>query len=75
MIQVNYYKKVCVMTDSEIEKLNSFIEKVFDVKNIVRISTYIDGSNVICEIEGLEETKTRILGTVIKHDIRGGENE
>ena len=31
MLQVNHYKKVCYLTDSEVNKITDFIKSMFEV--------------------------------------------
>ena len=64
MIQLNQYKKVCYLTDTEKDKIDDFFTNMFDVKMVKKISIYPD----ICEIEGFEEETYRVIGSFAKHD-------
>lgn len=69
MIQLNKYKKVCDLTDTEKNKVNDFFKQMFEVDRITNINIYIEGVKTVCEIEGFEKEISRVLGSVIKHDI------
>ena len=64
MLQLNKYKKVCHLTDSEKEQINDFFKTMFEVDRITDIKICVE----TCEIEGFEEDKSRKVGSVVKHD-------
>lgn len=62
MIQVNYYKKVCHLTDNEKNKINEFFKTMFNLKDISEIKLYLDKKGgLIAEIEGLEEPISTVI--------------
>lgn len=69
MLQVNHYKKVCQLTDSEVDKITDFIKSMFEVDNIISAKLYRDEYNErIFEIEGFDKPSSKVIGTRCKHD-------
>ncbi len=69
MLQVNHYKKVCQLTDSEVDKITDFIKSMFGVDKIISAKLYMDEYNErIFEIEGFDEPTLTVIGTRCKHD-------
>ena len=70
MLRVNHYKKVCYLTDSEVNKITNFIKDMFGVDQIISVSLYLDQNNdCVCEIEGFDKPVSNVIGSCIKHDI------
>ena len=56
MLQINHYKKVCYLTDSEVNEITGFFKDVFGVDQIISIRLYLDENNArILEIKGFDE--------------------
>lgn len=69
MTQVNRYKKECYLTDSEKHQISDFFKELCEVDNITSIRVYLDENNdTVCEIEGIDEPASTVIGSRIKHD-------
>lgn len=68
MLQINHYKKVCQLTDSEVDKVTEFFSALCEVKHIEKISVYIEDGNIYCAIEGLDEPFSKVVGSSVKQD-------
>lgn len=70
MTQVNRYKKECYLTDSEKHQISDFFKELCEVDNITSIRVYLDENNdTVCEIEGIDEPASTVIGSRIKHDM------
>ena len=62
MLQVNHYRKVCYLTDSEMTKIIDFFKDMFEVDQIVSISLYLDeNNNKVCEIDGFDKPISKVI--------------
>lgn len=69
MLQVNHYRKICYLTDSEVDRISEFFKTMFEVDKITEIKVYIDEkSDIVCDIIGFQESTSNVVGSIIKHD-------
>lgn len=70
MLQVNHYKKVCYLTDSEKDKIYKYFKAMFEVDNVQEVRWYLDeNSQTVVDIIGLDEPKSKVVGSNRKHDM------
>jgi hypothetical protein len=51
MIQLNFYKKRCYLTDSEKAAVNEFFKNLFKVDNMTDVHIYIDEAPISYHVE------------------------